>query len=225
LGSSEVFLMTDLWEEWITEYRKRGIEPSRMCRDGVLAPEEYTSAHPRLLFVMKEVNDLEGGSLQKLLRDGPVHQMWHAVSRWAAGLLNGFPPFEDIDTYAVIKRSLKKVASINLKKTSGKARSNMSVVGAYSFIDRHLLRRQIQEIGPQLVIACGTWDVLVWLLELEVDPDNLIARPAYSQLVEAWVLPFRHPARTNNRVSYDDLKKRVAMLPNNWLQATRYPHA
>lgn len=94
-----------------------------------------------------------------------------------------------------------------------------------AFIDRRLLRRQIQEIGPQLVIACGTWDVLVWLLELEVDPDNPIARPAYSQLVEAWVLPCRHPARTNNRVSYDALRKRVAMLPNNWLQATRYPHA
>jgi len=59
---------------------------------------------------------------------------------------------------------LSKIAVVNLKKASGGSWSDMAVVNAYAFHDRELLRRQIKDISPNLIVACGTMDQIIWLL-------------------------------------------------------------
>jgi hypothetical protein len=98
--------------------------------------------------------------------------MWHTVARWATGLLNGFPDFATIDDFPVMKESLRKVAALNLKKATGGEFADFSKISAYAWRDRDLLLQQFRLLSPEIVVACGTFDILVWLLELNVNPDN-----------------------------------------------------
>jgi hypothetical protein len=101
--------LEDLWNRWAQHYRERGIDPGRICRDGIAVPE----------------------------RD-----------------------------------ALQSIASINLKKASGGASADSAVVSAYTFQDRDLLRDQIKSISPHTIVACGTTNVLVWLLRWPVMPTS-----------------------------------------------------
>lgn len=196
----------ELWQKWEEHYSKLGIDKKRICRDGIINKEAYSSASTKILFIMKDVNEFPEGDLREMLENGPKYQMWHAVARWAAGILNDFPPFTDIDYYETMKDAIIKIATINLKKTSGGPYSNMLVINAYGFQDRALLREQIEAINPDIVMACGTFDILVWLLELKVNPDEPDNNPVYDEQRKIWVVPFRHPARVNNEKTYSELK-------------------
>jgi hypothetical protein len=87
--------MRDLWERWAAHHSAAGLDPKKICRDGIVDEAVFSIAKPRVLFVMKEVNGWEGGNLADLLGSGPRFQMWHTIGRCAAGLLDGFPPYVD----------------------------------------------------------------------------------------------------------------------------------
>ena len=195
--------MDDLWGRWAQHYPERGIDPGRICRDGIAVPERFAAAPHRVLFVLREVNDWEGGDLRTLLAAGPRYQTWHTVGRWAAGLLHGFPNYEEVDRWDVMHDALRSIASINLKKASGGASADSAVVSAYAFQDRDLLREQIEAIAPQTIVACGTTEVLVWLLGLPVDAEKPHAPVRTHD--ELRVIPWVHPARCDNRKTYHRL--------------------
>jgi len=196
--------MTDIWDRWTEHYKRLGIGPARICKDGIIDEQLFEQARRRVLFVMKEVNDFPGGDLRQMLRKGPRYQMWHATARWAAGLLADFPPYEEANRVDVQRDSLRSIATINLKKTSGRARADMSVISACAHRDRNLLRQQILDIRPDVIVACGTFDVMVWLLGLEVDCDDPRRKAVvYDGIV---VIPWRHPSRVNNQETYEQLR-------------------
>jgi hypothetical protein len=201
--------LEDLWDRWAQHYRECGINPDRICRDGIAVPEHFAAAPQRVLFVLREVNDWEGGDLRTLLAAGPRYQTWHTVGRWAAGLLHGFPSYEEVDRWEVMRDALQSIASINLKKTSGGASADPAVVSAYAFQDRELLRDQIELISPHTIVACGTTDVLVWLLRLPVNADTPHAPVRTREGVR--VIPWVHPARCDNRKTYQRLAELATM--------------
>ena len=198
------------WGKWIRHYQSLGINPDRICRDGIFDEPEWKKAGKKILFVMKEVNNWEGGNLKNLFRDGPKYQTWHTASRWAAGILYNFPEYEKIDTWPMKKGAIRKIASINLKKTSGRSYSNMSVINAYAYADKELLLEQIDEIQPNIIVACGTFDSMIWLLGLEINPDNPDKKAIFDRKRKIWVVPCRHPARVNNKNTYNELKELIA---------------
>ena len=202
--------MSDIWARWESHYKSIDINPKEICRDGILNPEAYHQASKKLLFVMKEVNNYQNRDLRDLLANGPRFQMWHSVARWAAGVLGDFPAYKTIDNYDSMKTALKQVATLNLKKTSGGSSADFSVINAYAFLDRDLLLEQIEAIAPEIIIACGTFDSLVWLLNLKLNPDSPKNKPAYDDRRQISVVPFRHPARVNNSDTYNELKKLLA---------------
>lgn len=206
------------WGKWITHYQALGINTDRICRDGIFDELEWGKVKKKILFVMKEVNDpkneWKNGNLKDLLRDGPKYQMWHTVARWAAGMLYDFPEYEEIDTWDKMKKVIRKIASINLKKTSGGSFSNMSVINAYAYIDKELLLEQINEIQPHIIVACGTFDSLIWLLGLEINPDNPYEKPIFNKKRNIRVIQWRHPARVNNKKTYNELKGIFAKIGN-----------
>ena len=71
----------ELFESW----------PSRQepfVRDGVVDADECVRSRVKLLFVLKEVNDLGGGGwdLREFLRAGGRAQTWNTVARWVEGI-------------------------------------------------------------------------------------------------------------------------------------------
>jgi len=210
-------------DKWEKHYHKLGIDTSAICRDGVFDKEEWKNVNKKILFIMKEVNKWKGGDLKTLFKDGPKYQMWHTISRWAGGILNNFPKYEEIDEWSARKANIKKIASINLKKTSGEAFSNMSIINAYAHTDKELLLEQIDEIQPEIIVACGTFDSVIWLLDLKVNPDRIyldkinpdkLSRyPVFEKSRNIWVIPWVHPCRVDNRKTYDKLKDLFAKIP------------
>lgn len=204
--------MDDLWTAWAAHYRQLGIHPRRICKDGILCTKEYERTSCRILFVLREANDFEGGDLRELFKDGPKFALSHMVARWAAGFLRNFPSYELINTTETMYGALRQVALINLKKTSGKAQSDLSVINAYAHQDRELLLRQMEDIRPKWIVACGTLDPLVWLLGLRLNADQPAMEPIPENSHKAWVVPFRHPTRASGRKTYEDLAKQVRHL-------------
>ncbi len=200
-------------DKWEKHYHKLGIDTSAICRDGVFDKKEWENVNKKVLFIMKEVNDWKGGDLKTLFKNGPKYQMWHTISRWAGGILNNFPKYEEIDEWSARKANIKKIASINLKKTSGGSFSDMSIINAYAHTDKELLLEQIDEIQPEFIVACGTFDSVIWLLDLKVNPDKLRERPIFEKSRNIWVIPGVHPCRVNNRETYDKLKELFAKIP------------
>ncbi|HFQ4970517.1 TPA: hypothetical protein ACGUUK_004296 [Vibrio vulnificus] len=194
-----------IWDEWAQHYKELNIESSRICKDGVINLSEWTNCDSKVLFVLKEVNGGSGEDLLNLLANGPKYQMWHTIARWAAGIQNNFPDYDSINCYETMKKALARISSINLKKTSGGSSSNMSVINSYAKADRKLLLKQINEIKPKIIVAGGTFDSLIWLLDLKVDIDAPTAKPVFDPLRNIWVIPWRHPGRVNNRDSYAEL--------------------
>jgi len=204
--------MTDIWDQWTEHYLRLGIEPARICRDGIIDEHLFEQAERKVLFVMKETDDFQG-DLREFLKDGPKTQMWHATARWAAGLLGDFPPFDKIDNEQAMRRSLTSIATINLKKASGGAQADMQKVNAYAQQDKQLLRKQISDIGPDVVVACGTFDIMIWLLGLNVVCDDPRRKPVDHDGM--MIIPWRHPNRVPNRETYEKLRELWSEINND----------
>ena len=201
-------------EKWERHYKDLGIDTSRMCGDGIFCEkEEWENVNKKVLFIMKEANSQKPMDLKTLFKDGPKYQMWHTISRWAGGILNNFPEFEEIDNRSAKKANIKKIASINLKKTSGGASSNMRIINAYAHAGKELLLEQIDEIQPEIIVACGTFDSVIWLLDLKVNPDKPHECPVFEETRNIWVIPWIHPGRVDNRKTYNELKELFSKLP------------
>lgn len=199
-------MLEELWAEWKSHYSNLGIDYNRVCTDGVISPIHWEEAPQKVLYIMKEVNKQPNAHLPNMLQKGPKYQMWHTIARWSAGVINDFPEYQSIDTREIKKTSLLQVATLNLKKTSGGAQSDMSVINAYAKQDQVLLRKQIELIQPDIIICAGTYDSVLWLLDLPIDvdsPKSSIVRDTSGRLI----VPWRHPARVNNKDTYIKLKK------------------
>lgn len=202
-----LFTPDSIWNRWEAHYKNLDINTKAICRDGIIDPAKYKDVLVKVLFVLKEVNDFPGGSLPVMLKDGPKGQMWHTVARWSAGLLKrDFPPFEEIDNIAVMKASLSQIAAVNLKKATGTAKADISVINAYAHQDRDLLLEQIDSIKPDVIVACGIIDILIWLFDLKVKAEKPSQGPIRDERRKAWIIPFRHPCTADNRKTYQELK-------------------
>ncbi|SMO92542.1 hypothetical protein [Fodinibius sediminis] len=200
-------LQAEIWNDWEEHYENINVQSGEICKDGIINNDKYEKSDPKILFVLKEVNKYGGGDLCHLLKNGPKYQMWHAVARWSAGILNDFPPFSDIDNKESKYEAIHSIASINLKKTTGKASANKKRINAFAYRDRELLLKQIELISPDIIIAGGTFDILIWLLGLDIDPQNPEYKPVTDSKRDLKVVPWRHPARVNNKKTYRELKE------------------
>lgn len=197
--------MNSLWRKWKEHYTATCLDANQITRDGIINPGKYLKEKKKLLFVLKDSNVFPGGDLAKYLMDGPRGQTWHTLARWAAGILTGFKqPYESIDNYKVMSDSMQKIAAINLKKYTGKSVADMSAVNAFAYHDRELLRDQIQEITPNMIIACGVYEPLIWLLDIKLDPrEPYKTAGTYKDKVP--VIPWMHPGRKDNKKTYLEL--------------------
>lgn len=146
-----------LFAEWAPRH-------PRFIRDGAADDGAYAASTPKLLFILKEVNDpdLEGEAwdLRNYMREGGRSATWSNVARWAEGLRDAtldrpWAELSDVDEARRIT-ALKSIAAMNLKKTPGGAVANKFNLFTTASEDRSFLSRQFALYDADIVVCCGT---------------------------------------------------------------------
>lgn len=146
-----------LFERWRARY------PNAVA-DGVVDEGAYGVSTPRLLFVLKEVNDPGGGGwdLREYLSANANGRTasWDNVARWVVGIRRRGEdlPWPELRSLAGKRRQdvLRSIAVMNVKKTPGGNVTNADELAAAAGADAALLREQAALYAPDLVLCCGS---------------------------------------------------------------------
>lgn len=130
--------------------------------DGAVHPATYEASDPKLLFVLKEVNKIDDPNWDLrtyLCKDGGRGQTWNNVARWVVALTpeGSACPWDQICTVDdnVRRHRLRGVATMNVKKTSGKGSSNWNKLEQIAREDADLLEEQFGIYEPDCAVFCG----------------------------------------------------------------------
>jgi len=190
----------DGWEDWKAHYSQtcRCRDLDLFFKDGIVDDHKYKSVNIRLLFVLREAHNRERGDLRRWLastkdlefRKGRM--VWYNLARWSQALLEDHP--EERLSSGPRGEKLQHVAAINLKKVAGGPKVCWNDICKYVAMDRHLLIRQIRDIRPQLIIACGTFDLLRKLLMPDGPPLRKTETTVWCDDFRCWLVKMNHPA-------------------------------
>ena len=160
----------ELFERW---KKKRNYYKS-FDEDGVVNPEIWEFTNPKILFILKETDNLNG-DLRSFLRNGgssTYHRTWNNIVRWAEVIL--YDSYSDKLYNERRIEILSKICAINLKKESGGKRTNKGEVRLAAKDDNEFIQEQISLYQPDIVIACGfglTADTLRNIVYMDMDAD------------------------------------------------------
>lgn len=133
--------------------------------DGIVDENQYLSSKYKILYVMKEVNGKGAWDLKDFVNQGGRWQTWDNVARRTQGILNLDTEYrwEDLSVNNKERRLtyLKKIGSINLKKTGGGYTSNIKEISKAAMENREIIKNQIDLYKPDLIICCGSGEDLV----------------------------------------------------------------
>lgn len=144
--------------------------------DGAADQAVYAASGKRLLFMLKEVNDPDGGSwdLREYMREGARSQTWNNITRWIEGIrnLSTEMPWHTLELVDHDRRmkALRSVAAVNIKKSPGGHTSDPSKLAIIANQDRAFLNRQVAIYDADLVICCGVSDTFHWLVDFSSPP-------------------------------------------------------
>jgi hypothetical protein len=157
------------------KYRKLG---EVIIPDGALG-EDYESANPRLLIILKEPNDLDrswarsGGDIRDF---GRKHESrgatWNTLARWSAFVENPRLDFDQVSIRAKQERLalLRRIAVVNLKKIPGGSVSRPNTIKKAAEEHRELLLEQFAVYKPNITITGNTFAIVQELLGAEKQP-------------------------------------------------------
>lgn len=141
---------------------------TKLVQDGAMDPERYLSREgPKILFVLKEVNDPDGGGWhlrEHVLSEQCRAKTWSNITRWKrvvdawhAGTAVVGLWEERLETLSVEDRrsELRDVAIVNLKKVPGGRSSHMPTIYMAARNDQALLKEQFDMLNPDVVVVCG----------------------------------------------------------------------
>lgn len=185
-----------IWRRWRASYQSDQAEC--LVEDGFCDEAAYRASEPRLLVVLKETNSrggrFNGVRLTAQLREGAKYNLWHRIGEWAAGFHMNFPPYDDVAGKPVKDEALGKIAAINLKKIPGKNTSIEKIIDAYAFRDRLLLREQVADLDPEVILCCGTFNPMCWLLESHISAGAYLPK-IVAMNNGAKIVKWDHPSR------------------------------
>ncbi|HEX4911140.1 MAG TPA: uracil-DNA glycosylase family protein [Permianibacter sp.] len=185
-----------LFSEWRARHQS-------LVSDGVVDEFAYAETSPKLLFVLKEVNDLGGGGwdLRAYLRDeGGRPATWDNVTRWVEGIRN-LPsdiPWQMLESIDVDRRkaALRSIAVMNIKKVPGGHTANPDEIAAAAETDQQFLLRQYELYRPDLTICCGTAEAFQAIQAFGSEPKWQSTQRGvwyYSPEPEKHVIAYSHP--------------------------------
>lgn len=132
--------------------------------DGVSDEIAYLNAHPKIIYLLKEVNDGQNWDLREFIFNGGRARTWNNIARWTYGIqmvYNGvntntikWEDLLDIEEAFRIKY-LRSIAAVNLKKQSGSCVANNKQIKTFAEEDKDLLVQQISIYNADIIICCG----------------------------------------------------------------------
>lgn len=133
-----------------------------LVRDGVVDEDTYLATKPRLLFLLKEVNDPHGGGwdLREFICKGAKEQTWNNITRWVIGIrsLDRDILWNDLEDITLKMRIdvLRSSVAMNLKKSPGSHTTENKSLTTVALEDRDLLTEQFLFYQPDVTICCGS---------------------------------------------------------------------
>ena len=178
-------------------------EESRVgfVRDGVVSERHYLSASTKIAFILKEVNDLDGGGwdLREFVFDGGRPQTWDNVSRWVHAIWN-LPEIENWDFYEQIspefrRETLKNICVMNLKKSPGTHTTNYKSLRSVAREDSQFIKNQFALYEPEITICGGTAELFKEIVDHSNIEWQITSRGVwwYESDLGKYVISFSHP--------------------------------
>lgn len=136
----------DLWEK----------ETEKFVRDGIFSNESFVEN--KILFILRDAHIVKPPYDIREIIKSPYSEgkTWNNIARWTRALLDN-AQYEEVEqiTPTDLSSQLKRVAAINLKKEAGGAHAER--IKEFSNKHRIYIKKQIEIINPDIIIACGTF--------------------------------------------------------------------
>ena len=182
-------------------------ETSRFNEDGIVDVETWDSMEfPKILYVLKETNNLDGSLVKWLMQPGSPASygaLWPRIAEWTKAIHNPMLPYcySPSDT----QNMLKNVAIMNIKKTPGGGTANPESITQHVKDNWDLISQQIELIDPDVVVFCGTWGFVSQVnsdWKERISPEKCFWRTEFPYtntskrrlLIEFWHPAARYPA-------------------------------
>ena len=148
-----------IFRQWKSRYNKSIIP------DGIVHEPTYKAAKLKILFLLKEVNDENGGEwdLRKFLFNGGRAATWTPAAIWLKGFssLPNKLQFEEARKITSSQRTelLRSIACMNLKKYGGGAITRKKELRTVARANEDLLNKQFELYGDLDYVICGGPDI------------------------------------------------------------------
>lgn len=140
-------------------FQKLREKDASIVADGVICEQEFLNARYKIVYILKEVNGGKSWDLRNFVYEGGRPQTWDNIARWTEGILSWekeFPWSEmETDNEQRRLRELKKIAAVNLKKTSGGHTSNNGEIYRAAVDHHDIIKEQIDLYKADFIICCG----------------------------------------------------------------------
>jgi len=157
--------ISDLEEQLFSQWQ---VSRERFVRDGVVSEKDYLESNPKIAFILKEVNDPDGGGwdLREFIAEGARPQTWDNIARWVHGIRNR-RSIPNWSFYSQITNEfrieiLRSICAINLKKSPWTHTTDHASLKAVANEDGVYIQRQYEIYNPDLTICGGTGDLFKW---------------------------------------------------------------
>ncbi|WDL99179.1 hypothetical protein [Alicyclobacillus sp. ALC3] len=150
-------------EQLFVEWKNRLPKEVNFVEDGLVDEDAWELVSPRVMVLLKEANSNESWKYQDFIRNGQYlleSTTWPTLIRWVYGLLHGYPAYTEVEENWTRVREqsvdfFKGVYFANVKKIPGGPKANDYRVLEFATKHADLLVRQIEIVGPTLVLCCG----------------------------------------------------------------------
>lgn len=204
--------------------------------DGIINIEEYLKAKFKILWILKESNDVEndiggGWNLPKAINE---LKCWEEQPRGGKitlqrmvyasyGILNNFISWKDMNSiyHKEVFETIKKIAYINVKKIPGNNLANGKLISQAYIENKELLFKQINTYNPDIIIAGNTLQYFINDLSIDTEKDkkfvnDITKNTTYYSYPEKLYIHAWHPAYF--RVSEEVYCNEIILAAREWTE-------
>lgn len=141
--------------------------------DGIVNQEEYLDSKYKILWILKEPHDEDGGgwhmkdfigNRKELTKYPKWSRTFNPIIYVTYSTLNGFPSWNELDDTSESPDMidvLRRIAYINLKKIPGETVSVPAIIQKAYEENKDIILKQIELCNPNVIICGGTMSVIV----------------------------------------------------------------
>lgn len=185
------------WERHNYEYK------DKFVKDGIINENIYKQQHIKLLFIAKEQNDTkqQPGDFRDWWQQEIKYVFANRIYEMAFGVLNNFPPLDEVDSNSNKLGTLGAIAFMNLKKIGGGANADHEAIAQTVNQDKKFILEEIRIINPDIIIggvgATNIWRTLFDGIKFERCYDILIAKHGSYKIIDYYHPSYRVPRAMN----------------------------